>query len=119
MEATNKQIKDTHSLRERLPFNKFVLWAEEMIELDWSAGRPKPSEVQKKIMPKLFVNARQLHNFNRPVFVLRANERFAVVSSEQMGLVSRQVKEAARLIFSDNFETADIYLEMRFKVCLF
>jgi hypothetical protein len=67
LEATNKQIKDTHSLRERLPFNKFVTWAEKMASLDWSAGRPMPNEVEEKIKPKLFANARQLHNSNRPV----------------------------------------------------
>jgi hypothetical protein len=104
-------------LRERLPFNKFIIWAEKMVALDWSAGRQRPNEIQLKNEPKLFVSARLLHNSNRQVFVLVADASFGIASSEQIGLSSRQVKQAVHLLDISEFESFEDYSDARFKVC--
>jgi hypothetical protein len=118
LESNNKQIKDSHSLRDRLPFNKFVIWAEKMIQLDWSAGRSKPNEVNLKNPPHLFVSARQLHDSKRKIFILTAGENFGISSNEQMGLSSNQVKKAARLLNSYELDSFDAYIDSRFKVSI-
>jgi len=117
LESNNKQIKESHSLRERLPFDRFVVWAEKMVSFDWSTSRQVPSEVQAKIMPHLYVSARQLHNSGRQVFVLRKDERFAITSSKMPGLDSRQVKHVSNLLYNGSFASFEDFSETRFKVC--
>lgn len=116
LEAHNKQIKDQHSLRERLPFNRFVTWAEKMVGIDWSTSRGTPNQVEPKIKPHLYVEARHLHNSNHQVFVVRANEQWAIPSTEHAGLNSRQVKQLARSINNPAIGSFEEFAENRFKV---
>lgn len=87
-----------------------------MVSLDWSAGNLKPNEVEAKNQPHLFVSARQLCNANRQVFVIRADEKFGIASSDHATLTSRQVKREIQMLTSSNFDLFDSYSDVRFKV---
>jgi hypothetical protein len=103
LERNNKKIKDSHFLRERVPFKQFTMWTEKMVEVDWSIGRSNPREVVQVIKPHLYVSAYSLKESKRRVFVLETNKYWAVLSEEFPNLSPSEAKNAARLLYSNRF----------------
>jgi hypothetical protein len=119
LESCNKQIKDSHSLRERLPFNQFVQWAEKMVSADWSRGRMDPTIVELKIAPHLYASAYQMVVLERKTFDLNQQQEFVIAASSNLDLERREIKHLARSMDSDQIDSFIAYQQNRFKVMLF
>ncbi|KAI6192878.1 SWIM-type domain-containing protein [Aphelenchoides fujianensis] len=115
LESTNRTIKDSHTLRERLPFFEFTQVVERMVSTDWSAGRPMPADVVEKIPPFVFVEARELQRVKRRIWPLTSG-RFAMPSTNFNDLDSNGIKEAVKALEAKEFVRFADYDAARFKV---
>ncbi|KAI6242266.1 hypothetical protein M3Y99_00240400 [Aphelenchoides fujianensis] len=115
LESTNRTIKDTHTLRERLPFFEFTQVVERMVSTDWSAGRPMPADVVEKIPPFVFVEARELQRVKRRIWPLTSG-RFAMPSTNFNDLDSDGIMEAVKALKAKEFVRFADYEAARFKV---
>jgi hypothetical protein len=117
LERQNREIKDSHSLRERLIFPKFSKVVERMISTDWSKGFSNPEEIELKFAPHVYVKARGLLLAKRPVLVLQHGQSFAVSSTLLPPSTQRRaIKYLAHNIDSIDFASFDDYKDNRFKV---
>jgi hypothetical protein len=113
----NRQIKDTHFLRERLQFGKFTEVIFEMISTDWTAGRETPDEITHYVKPHLFVLAKELKDQKRAIYRVK-DDLYVVPSAQYSDLTKRECKEAWKNISSSDFSTFEDYVTLRFKVCV-
>jgi hypothetical protein len=112
----NKQIKDGHTFRERLPFPSLIAVIERMVEFDWSVGRSAPNDVGLIIPPHVFADAYKVQESGRKLLTASNNQKFILPSEAFASLEKAEIKDCSMLVSNSNFDSFDDYEATRFKV---
>lgn len=116
MENLNKQIKQSHTFRERLPFLQLIAFIERMVEFDWSVGRPAPNEVALTIAPHVFADAYKMKESGRKVLSSSDRQHFILPSEAFANLEKREINTALAFVNNLEFDSFEDYETARFKV---
>ncbi|KAH7724315.1 hypothetical protein AAVH_08203 [Aphelenchoides avenae] len=115
LESVNKQIKDAHTLRKRLPFRSFVNTVEGFLH-GWSIGATVPP-AKPKPTPQLYVDAYSLQRGPEPRIVARLpNRDIYVIPAASSKLRTMDEVKAAYRDFNADPPSWIRFSEQRFKV---